>query len=323
MHNAAASIAGKIREKTRKDAFECASYQPSKEMCKFIPAIRRLGYMNGGLGDAFHLVVILGVYSFLKEPSMSGGYNLREWDNLADALLVELAEKAKQEIPNFNFSSQFKVIREESAWLTARGVPTFFPRELTLLSSWEPNAKAREKEEKAQEMKLSPEFREARGAAYTIEHQMTIYARDTTRKLVKMVATGRHAGADWISQEICKFIPEIEEISEMPQGLMPALGLTFLLGKLSYTTLADVRPNFAFPRMLGPNRKQRFDRPSDPLVDDLLCKLLKKAPGTSKWSGVSYEKEVTSVRTQRAYLADFGITGYFAKSVEVLSGLVA
>ena len=142
-----------------------------------------------------------------------------------------------------------------------------------------------------------------------------------------MVAIGRqHAGADWISQGICEFIPEIEQISEMPHGLMPALELTFLLGKLSYTTLADVRPNFSFPRIFGEregNGKQRFDRPSDPLVDDLLCKLLKRVPGTSKWSGVSFEKEITSVRTQREYLADFGITGYFEKSLEVLSGLTA
>ena len=135
IHDAAASIADEVRKENRKDAFEYASYKLSKKMCTFIQAIRRLGYMDGGLENAFHLVVGLGMHSFVKEPGMFGGYNLRDSDSLADALLVEPAKKPKAEVPKFEFSVQLKVIREQGAWLADRGISTFFPRGSKLLSS--------------------------------------------------------------------------------------------------------------------------------------------------------------------------------------------
>lgn len=137
------------------------------------------------------------------------------------------------------------------------------------------------------------------------------------------MASRRFTNGDWMSQGICKFIPEIEQISEMPHGVVPALELTFLLGKFSYTTLADVRPNYPFSKILGPDGKQSFSRPSDPLADDLVVKLVGKAEDLEEWKSFDVGKELKSLRKQREYLTDYGITGYFSKSVDVLTKLQA
>lgn len=110
---------------------------------------------------------------------------------------------------------------------------------------------------------------------------------------------------------------------------MPALQLVILLGKYSYSTLPGLGPTCGASSLL-PYYKGRFQaedverklfvRPSDPLADELLLKLLNLAKGTVDWNEqFNLEEEVCHLKTQIEYLAGFGIEGYFPKSYALMS----
>jgi hypothetical protein len=204
IHDTHTKIEEEVKGWNQKGGFEYASYKLSRDMQPFVQSIRRLGYMEGGLRDAFDLVLYLGRWSCAQLSSIFGGYNLRPLDPLADGLLVELAKLIKEEDPNFDPTDVLTRLKEEVDSMEYHGIYTYFPRSCKWLSSWEAGAKMREKAEKARIAALDPKTREMITYRDKLGQRVGIWARKVTKQLEDVLPTLRRPTSDWVSQKIIK-----------------------------------------------------------------------------------------------------------------------
>lgn len=71
-------------------------------------------------------------------------------------------------------------------------------------------------------------------------------------------------------------------------------------------------------RGLRSDNEEIFERPSDPVLDDLLSKILYLVDETGSWGTFDITREKEAIDAQRQYLAEYGIHTYFPKSYELL-----
>ena len=114
----------------------------------FIPEIRRLSTIEGGLLLAFGLLVMAGNFSYLRDERLDPYYGWGpvppEWwggrrsDPLADDLMVEMIERIQEEHPNFRPVAEIAALQDGAKFLSRHNIDTFFPKSLPLMASWIP-----------------------------------------------------------------------------------------------------------------------------------------------------------------------------------------
>lgn len=109
--------------------------------------------------------------------------------------------------------------------------------------------------------------------------------------------------SDDYSGEMCQFIPDIQHLSKLPEGLILSFNLILFLAKLSYRYLDD-------------GGSGDGNRASDEPIDDLLCDLSVKNMGA--YERFPQKSFVDSLKEEAKMFDDFGIEGYLAKSIKML-----
>jgi hypothetical protein len=102
---------------------------------EFIPEIRRLSQMSGGLDLAFDLIIFLGSNSYgeYKGAVSSDGGRSSDWP--ADELLVELVERMKADKPGWRPFKEVESLGKQISNLDNCGIEGYFPESFKLLSS--------------------------------------------------------------------------------------------------------------------------------------------------------------------------------------------
>ena len=120
----------------------------SNQVADFIPGIRRLSEIPGGLSMAFGLLVIAGNFSYLKDDRLDPFYGWGpvppEWwsgrksDTMADDLMVEMIERIQVEHPNFRPMAEIGQLQHGAKFLSLHNIDSFFSKSLPLMASWIP-----------------------------------------------------------------------------------------------------------------------------------------------------------------------------------------
>ncbi|CZR60282.1 uncharacterized protein PAC_10178 [Phialocephala subalpina] len=113
---------------------------------------------------------------------------------------------------------------------------TYLPRTRTLLATWLPDAREREKQIDNEWEALGSDLRYRRQELTELKDKSAAYHKDNIKKQEQCVFTSRRQLADWVSNAILPYIEEARELARKPAGLVPAIGLCFFIGKHSYTT---------------------------------------------------------------------------------------
>lgn len=122
----------------------------SIKMADFIPEIRRLSGIPGGLLSAFGLLVMAGNFSYLRDERLDPFYGWgpvppdwwggRRSDPLADDLMVDMIERIQQEHPNFRPIAETTQLQDGAKFLSGHSIDSFFPKSLPLMVSWIPES---------------------------------------------------------------------------------------------------------------------------------------------------------------------------------------
>jgi hypothetical protein len=118
----------------------------SVKMADFIPEIRRLSDIPGGLLIAFELLVMAANFSYLRDERLDAYYGWgpvppewwggRRFDPLADDLMVDIVERIQLEYPNFRPVAEIAQLQDGAKFLSENDIDTFFPKLLPLMTSW-------------------------------------------------------------------------------------------------------------------------------------------------------------------------------------------
>lgn len=119
----------------------------SRDLARFKPLIRRLGYMENGLELAFELLLFLGRQSniYTNPVQTHGTYqNNRKLDGPTDHLLLELAHRLEGDdvalrIPR-ELITEVKMLHEDVKYLAHFGIETYFPASSKLPDRWDPRS---------------------------------------------------------------------------------------------------------------------------------------------------------------------------------------
>jgi hypothetical protein len=118
----------------------------SNQMSNFIPEIRRLSEIPGGLLMAFGLLVMVGNFSYLRDERLDPFYGWgpvppdwwcgRKSDAMADDLMSELIQRIQEEHPNFRPVTEISQLQDGAKFLSSHDINTFFSKSLPLMASW-------------------------------------------------------------------------------------------------------------------------------------------------------------------------------------------
>ena len=119
----------------------------SNLMANFIPEIRRLSGIPGGLLMAFELLVLAGNFSYLRDDRLDPFYGWavppdwwsgRKSDALADDLMVDLIQRIQEEHPDFRPVAEITQLQDGAKFLSSHDINLFFSKSLPLMASWMP-----------------------------------------------------------------------------------------------------------------------------------------------------------------------------------------
>ncbi|PVH80571.1 hypothetical protein DL98DRAFT_187028 [Cadophora sp. DSE1049] len=260
----------------------------SKAMAVFIPEIQRLSEMPAGLELAFHTIIDLGNHSYGSLSTYDwSAYGERPSDGPADALLVKLSKRMKNENPDFEFDETQRLLKDEVDRLRSKGIETFFPASYELMWS----------------------FVQGPEAVRSVYDACKLEITETHERCVKdMCATKsrpyRHS-CD-LSSEMTKFIPTVQRLSNMEGGQHLAFDLILYLGRQSYTEMAG--------------RSSSTYRESDQMADKLLLEIAKAIKENEEY--FLPLDAIERLKNEIEYLAEYKITTYFSKSFALFSSWV-
>jgi hypothetical protein len=120
----------------------------SNLMANYIPEIRRLASIPGGLLMAFGLLVMAGNFSFLRDDRLDPFYGWgpappdwwagRKSDSMADDLMVEIIQRLQEEHPHFRPVGEISQLQDGAKFLSSHDIDSFFQKSLPLMASWIP-----------------------------------------------------------------------------------------------------------------------------------------------------------------------------------------
>ena len=118
----------------------------SIKMAEFIPEIKRLSEIHGGLLPAFGLLVMAGNFSYLRDERLDPYYGWgpvppdwwggRRSDSMADELMVDMIQRIQDTHPNFRPVAEIAQLQDGGKFLSGHNINSFFPKSLPLMASW-------------------------------------------------------------------------------------------------------------------------------------------------------------------------------------------
>ena len=144
------------------------------------------------------------------------------------------------------------------------------------------------------------------GAAKLLAGQIKAAASKISDKLCSKTYNAKKTGvtSDDMSQAMMPFLDEIEELRKLPHSTAIAFDLVMTLGEYSYGELSGHGCGFG-------------ERPSDQVVDDLLVELATERKKIEpSWN---FLKELDTLQEQAKELSAFGIEGFCAETIDLLS----
>lgn len=148
------------------------------------------------------------------------------------------------------------------------------------------------------------------GAATVLTKQIRSAARQISSSLSDKALNYRRTGitSDHISQAMMPFLSEVKDLRELPDSTAMAFDLVMDLAGYSYGHLDSA----------GSGEGDEEARPSDEVVDELLCELAaERRRDDSSWD---FEEPLRLIRKRNHDLSPFGINNLCAGTEELLSG---
>ena len=144
------------------------------------------------------------------------------------------------------------------------------------------------------------------GAATILAEQIRSAARQVSGRLSDKALDSRRTGitSDDISQAMMSFLREDQDLRKMPDSTVIAFDLVMNLAGYSYGDS-------------GSSGSGYDDRPSDEVVDDLLCELaVERRRGDPSWD---FGEQLQLIRKRDQYLSPHGISDFCAGTEQLLS----
>ena len=143
------------------------------------------------------------------------------------------------------------------------------------------------------------------GAAKTLAKQIRTAASEGSEELETKTFTSRKTGvtSDDMSEAMMPFLDEIEGLRELPESTAVAFDLVMTLAGYSYGDL-DSGAGYG-------------ERPSDPVVDNLLAELAEDRIEIEPfWN---FSKVLDNLQKQAKNLSGYGIEGFCARTIDLLT----
>jgi hypothetical protein len=193
---------------------------------QFLPRIRRLGSLDGGLEYAFNLLLFLGRQSYIETGSVqSWQVNVDgriDFEYFRDSsMLNHFAIRFKETYPNFEFDLALETLQTETEYLATIGSKNYLPHTFKLLASLAPYCAQKWAEGLRDEVKAKIVKRHT-----GIVKRYSIYLDDEKRPK-----------GDWLGVAMETFLPETKSLAQLrvPEGRLLAIDLIIFLGEHSYT----------------------------------------------------------------------------------------
>lgn len=197
-------------------------------MAEHIPEIRGLSHMPGGLDLAYRLILHLGDCSF-HEASIQSASDLssRPSDQPTDDLLVDIANRLNQTKPDSAYLQDLNALYQQKRTFWKHGVHTYCQLSFNTLFrlTYGPNyARSFFKELKSHATAKAQQF-EDRIQRLVEPNAPTNAVRNT--QLLDACSN--------LSKSLCDYVPRIQQLATMDDGLPLAFDLILWLGRQSYT----------------------------------------------------------------------------------------
>jgi hypothetical protein len=274
---------------------------------EYIPEIKRLSEMPGGLELACELIIFLSSQSYslrfrrrynrrYSKAQADFYVDSRPADALADDLLEDILETLKEKNPNFDFAQNYARIEPNVKFFDGQNMP-YLQKSFGLLSSW----------------------LEAPGFAVRMFDRL----RKEIAASNKKAEVHEHLSSRRLIARSVAFLPEVRRLANLPDGDILAFDLLMFLGRQSYVETGVIQFN-------GVNRLKDVDvhkrAEFEGLLDEMLqgiashisaWDVLPDAEGKYDWD---HEKALECLQGEVEYFIAHGLKTYLPQTFDLLAG---